>query len=69
MSFGMWDASVPVFVNSLTNMLGWLDKAAQEKDEARTHGRATGAGHEAAASSIPDGFGLREECYCAPHRH
>jgi hypothetical protein len=34
MSFGMWDASVPVFVNSLTNMRGWLDKAAQEKDEA-----------------------------------
>jgi hypothetical protein len=34
MSFGMWDASVPMFVNSLTNMRGWLDKAAQEKDEA-----------------------------------
>ena len=34
MSFGMWEASVPMFVNSLTNMRGWLDKAAQEKDEA-----------------------------------
>ena len=34
MSFGMWNASVPMFVNSLTNMRGWLDKAAQEKDEA-----------------------------------
>ena len=34
MSFGMWEASVPVFVNSLTNMRAWLDKAAQEKDEA-----------------------------------
>src|SRR3954462_4670203 len=34
MSFGMWDASVPVFVNSLTNMRGWLGKAAQEKAEA-----------------------------------
>jgi hypothetical protein len=34
MSFGMWEASVPVFVNSLTNMRGWLDKAAQEKDAA-----------------------------------
>jgi uncharacterized protein len=33
MSFGMWEASVPLFVNSLTNMRGWLDKAAQEKDE------------------------------------
>jgi hypothetical protein len=33
MSFGMWDASVPVFVNSLTNMRNWLDKAAQEKSE------------------------------------
>jgi uncharacterized protein len=29
----MWDASVPVFVNSLTNMRAWLDKAAQEKNE------------------------------------
>src|SRR3954471_18095034 len=34
MSFGMWDASVPIFVNSLTNMRGWLDKAVQEKEEA-----------------------------------
>jgi hypothetical protein len=34
MSFGMWEASVPLFVNSLTNMRGWLDKAAQEKDAA-----------------------------------
>jgi len=34
MSFGMWNASVPVFVNSLTNMREWLDKAAQEKDAA-----------------------------------
>ena len=33
MSFGMWEASVPVFVNSLTNMRSWLDKAAGEKDE------------------------------------
>lgn len=33
MSFGMWEASVPVFVNSLTNMRDWLDKAAQEKTE------------------------------------
>ena len=34
MSFGMWDSSVPVFVNSLTNMRAWLEKAAQEKGEA-----------------------------------
>lgn len=33
MSFGMYGASVPVFVASLTNMATWLDKAAQEKDE------------------------------------
>ena len=33
MSFGMWEACVPVFVNSLTNMRGWLDKAAEEKIE------------------------------------
>lgn len=34
MSFGMWAASVPMFANSLTDMRGWLDKAAQEGDEA-----------------------------------
>lgn len=34
MNFGMWEASVPLFVNSLTNMRDWLDKAAGEKDEA-----------------------------------
>ena len=33
MSFGMWEASVPMFVNSLANMRDWLDKAAQEKSE------------------------------------
>lgn len=33
MAFGMWEASVPVFVRSLTNMRNWLDKAAQEKGE------------------------------------
>lgn len=33
MSFGIWDASVPLFVNSLTNMRTWLDKAAAEKSE------------------------------------
>lgn len=34
MSFGLYDASVPMFVNSLTNMRAWLDKAAAEKGEA-----------------------------------
>jgi len=33
MRFGIFEASVPVFVNSLTNMRNWLDKAAQEKSE------------------------------------
>ena len=33
MSFNIYAASVPVFVNSLTDMRGWLDKAAAEKDE------------------------------------
>ena len=33
MSFGMWEASVPLFVNSLTNMSEWLNKARQEKSE------------------------------------
>ena len=33
MDFNMWAASVPVFVNSLTDMRAWLDKAAAEKDE------------------------------------
>ena len=34
MGFGMYEASVPVFVKSLTNMRAWLDKAASEKSEA-----------------------------------
>jgi len=33
MSFGIYDASVPIFVNALSNMRSWLDKAAQEKNE------------------------------------
>ena len=33
MSFGIYDASVPVFVNSLTNMRGWLNKAAEVNNE------------------------------------
>lgn len=34
MDFNMWTASVPVFVNTLTDMRAWLDKAAGEKGEA-----------------------------------
>ena len=34
MPFNLYDASAPVFVNSLADMKGWLDKAAAEKDEA-----------------------------------
>jgi uncharacterized protein len=34
MGFGMWDASVPMLVNTLADMRAWLDKAATEKDEA-----------------------------------
>lgn len=34
MSFDIYAASVPMFVNSLTDMRAWLDKAAAEKDEA-----------------------------------
>ena len=34
MSFGMYDASVPVFAASLTDMRDWLKKAAEEKVEA-----------------------------------
>ena len=34
MSFGIYEASVPVFVNALSNMRDWLDKAAEERDEA-----------------------------------
>jgi len=33
MSFDIYAASVPMFVNSLTDMRAWLDKAAAEKDE------------------------------------
>jgi hypothetical protein len=34
MAFGIYEASVPVFVDVLTSMRGWLDKAAEEKGEA-----------------------------------
>jgi hypothetical protein len=34
MTFGICEASVPVFVNGLANMRDWLGKAAQELDEA-----------------------------------
>ena len=34
MSFGIWEATVPMFVNTLGDMRVWLDKAAAEKDEA-----------------------------------
>ena len=34
MSFGIYEASVPVFSNALGNMRDWLGKAAQELDEA-----------------------------------
>ncbi len=34
MKFSIYDASAPVFVNSLQDMRAWLDKAAAEKPEA-----------------------------------
>jgi hypothetical protein len=34
MTFSIYDASVPVFINGLTAMSAWLDKAAAEKSEA-----------------------------------
>ena len=34
MSFSIYDASVPLFVNGLTAMSAWLDKATAEKSEA-----------------------------------
>lgn len=34
MSFTVYDASAPVFVNALTSMRAWLDKAAAERSEA-----------------------------------
>ena len=34
MNVNMWMASVPVFVNTLSDMRAWLDKAAAEKEEA-----------------------------------
>ena len=34
MSFGIYGASVPLFVNGLTNMRSWLDKAASAQSEA-----------------------------------
>ena len=35
MSFGIYEVSVPLFVNSLTDMRGWLEKAAATHDEAK----------------------------------
>lgn len=34
MTLSLYDASVPVFVNTLTDMRAWLDKAAAERPEA-----------------------------------
>lgn len=34
MTFSIYDCTAPVFVNALTNMKAWLDKAAAEKSEA-----------------------------------
>ena len=34
MTFSIYDSSAPVFVNALTDMRAWLDKAAAEKGEA-----------------------------------
>ena len=34
MSFSIYDASAPIFVNSLSNMSAWLDKAVADKSEA-----------------------------------
>ena len=34
MAFEIYDASVPIFVNSLKNMRAWLERAGAEKSEA-----------------------------------
>ncbi len=34
MSFTLYDASAPIFINSLRDMRGWLDRALAEKPEA-----------------------------------
>lgn len=34
MAFEIYDVSVPVFVNTLTNMRAWLDRASTENNEA-----------------------------------
>jgi hypothetical protein len=43
MTFSLYDASVPVFANALTNMKAWLDKAAAQKDEADLLGASLAA--------------------------
>lgn len=43
MTFSIYDASVPVFANALTNMKAWLDKAAAQKDEADLLGASLAA--------------------------
>lgn len=34
MTISIYDASIPIFINALTNMRAWLDKAAAQKSEA-----------------------------------
>lgn len=38
MTFSIYDASAPVFINSLSNMRAWLDKAAATKPESELLG-------------------------------
>ena len=69
MSFGMWDASVPMFVNSLTNMRGWLDKAAQEKDEATLMEARLAPDMRPLPAQYQMASDFGQERACPAHRH
>ena len=61
MSFSIYDSSVPVFVNSLTNMRAWLDKAAAERTEADLLEARLAPDMRPLTGSISNGVGHGEE--------
>ena len=69
MSFGIWEASVPVFVSSLTNMRDWLSKAAEERSEAELLEARLAPDMRPLPAQYQMASELREECAGAAHRH
>ncbi len=61
MSFTIYDASVPVFASTLTNMRAWLDKAAGEGDPAALVEARLAEDTKAAHRAVPVRLRLGEE--------